>query len=326
VLQFIKVIKGIKMNDIVCIGELLIDFICKDIDSDLKDGINFERKAGGAPANVSAAISKLGGSSIFIGKVGNDQFGKFLSEVLKEQGVNISQLKFDDNHMTTLAFVSLQSSGERDFIFNKGASEKLKFDEIDHKLLTKSKIMHFGSATALLGDDHFNTYEELFKLSQNNNIFTSFDPNYREDLWKGRLNDFIAHSKRFISKSDIIKVSEEELELITGLTDKNMSLDELHQLGAKIITVTLGSKGTLLSMNNKREVIDTIKVKSIDSKGAGDAFIGATLFKLSNTDLTKLNFKEMKEIIKFSNKVGAIVCTKLGAIAALPTIDEVNSI
>ncbi|NNU76303.1 carbohydrate kinase family protein, partial [Clostridium estertheticum] len=184
------------MNKILCIGELLIDFICSDINSGLTKGENFVKKAGGAPANVSAAISKLGGQAYFAGKVGNDNFGMFLKETLEEAGVDTSMLIFDKNSKTTLAFVSLNGDGERDFIFNRGADELLTFDELDRDKLKSFKIMHFGSATALLGGPSKETYLKTMELAFENEVFISFDPNYRIDLWKNRLSDFVEISKQ----------------------------------------------------------------------------------------------------------------------------------
>lgn len=130
-------------NSVLCIGELLIDFICSDVNVSLVQGNNFVKKAGGAPANVTATISKLGGKALFAGKVGNDPFGIFLKEVLDEVKVDTSMLMFDKNSNTTLAFVSLKSDGERDFIFNRGADKLLRYEELDETKIKASKVIHF---------------------------------------------------------------------------------------------------------------------------------------------------------------------------------------
>ncbi|EOD01117.1 carbohydrate kinase family protein [Caldisalinibacter kiritimatiensis] len=315
-------------NNITCIGELLIDFICSDVNVDLIEGENFVKKAGGAPANVTAAISKLGGKASFIGKVGNDPFGKFLKKTLDDVNVDTSMLVLDDEHNTTLAFVSLKSDGERDFVFNRGADEYLTYDELDQDKLRDSKIVHFGSATGLLGGNLKETYLKAIKLCKEEGIFISFDPNYRGDLWKGRKEEFIDITKKCMEYADFVKVSDEELKIITGEEKLEDGVKGLHDLGAKIVTVTLGKDGTLVSNGIDMTTVKSIKIKSVDSTGAGDAFVGATLYRIAQLEAPKdlvKDFAKIKEIIAFSNKVGAITCTKLGAISSLPTLEEVES-
>lgn len=316
------------MSKILCLGELLIDFICSDIDSSLVDGVNFIKKAGGAPANVTAAISKLGGSATFGGSVGEDSFGVFLKNTLEEVGVDTSLLKLLPKENTTLAFVSLQKSGERDFIFNRGADEKYILSEKEIESLKDYKIVHFGSATALLGGEVQDTYIKAMRKAKELNLFISFDPNYRVDLWKNRVDEFIEISRACIPYADFIKVSDEEAKLLSGKENIEEAAKELCALGAKVVTITLGKEGTLITDGTNLEIVKSIKITSIDSTGAGDAFVGSTLYKLALEDSKEVikDFSKLKEIIKFANTVGAIVCTKLGAISALPTLEEVNEL
>src|SRR3954462_13510366 len=153
-------------TSVICIGELLIDFFCKDIGIDLVEGKNFEKQAGGAPANVSAAIVKLGGSALFSGKVGNDPFGYFLKNTLDEVKVDTSMLVLDDEHPTTLAFVSLKANGERDFVFNRGADAYLTENDLDKKRIREAGILHFGSATALLAEPFQSTYLNVIQAAK----------------------------------------------------------------------------------------------------------------------------------------------------------------
>ncbi|MBT2697605.1 carbohydrate kinase [Bacillus sp. ISL-40] len=316
-------------RSVMCVGELLIDFFCTDIDVNLKEGDHFLKKAGGAPANVAAAISKLGGVASLIGKVGNDPFGSFLKETLKEVGVDTSMVVTDDLASTTLAFVSLQADGERDFVFNRGADQHLTDENLNLDRLSRAKIIHFGSATALLDNPFKTTYFNAMEFAQNSGIFLSFDPNFRKDLWKNRMEEFISLARKGISMADFVKVSEEELELITGKMDKYEGIEKLHHLGAKIVAVTLGSEGTLLSNGNDVGVINSIEINSIDSTGAGDAFVGAALYQFANLESinTIINdFSKLKEIILFANKVGALVCTRVGAISSLPNEEDILKI
>lgn len=316
------------MSDkILCIGELLIDYICSDINVDLIEGVTFIKKAGGAPANVAAAISKLGGEALFAGKVGADPFGLFLKKTLDEVQVDTSMLILDSKSNTTLAFVSLKADGERDFVFNRGADELLSCEELDENKVFNSKIIHFGSATALLGGPSKETYLKVMELAREKGIFISFDPNYRVDLWKGRLQEFISVSKHCMRFADFVKVSDEEIRIISGLDDIEAGVKLFHELGAGIVAVTLGKEGTFISNGEETAIVESIKIQSIDSTGAGDAFVGASLYEIAKLDSPKeLNkdFENIKRITAFANKVGAIVCTKLGAIAALPAMKEVE--
>lgn len=314
-------------SKILCVGELLIDFICSDINVDLTEGVNFIKKAGGAPANVAAAIAKLGGEALFAGKVGADPFGRFLKKTLDEVQVDTSMLILDSKSSTTLAFVSLKSDGERDFVFNRGADELLNYNELDENKIFDSKIIHFGSATALLGGPSKETYLKVMDEARDKGIFISFDPNYRVDLWKGRLKEFIQVSIQCLKYANFVKVSDEEVKIISGKEDIDAGVKVFHDLGAKVVAVTLGKEGTLISNGSEVATVGSIKIQSIDSTGAGDAFVGASLYQIAKLEEPRSlvnNFEKLKEITAFANKVGAIVCTKLGAIAALPTIEEVD--
>lgn len=326
-MKFIEGSRRMNKNaSVVCIGELLIDFYCKDAGDNLVDGKIFEKQAGGAPANVCAAIVKLGGTALFCGKVGNDPFGKFLKNTLEEIHVDTSMLVFDDVNPTTLAFVSLMENGERDFFFNRGADAYLREEELDKGKLKEAAILHFGSATALLEGPFQSTYLNTMKSAKKEGQFVSFDPNYRADLWKGKKPDFIELTQQGIAIADFVKVSQEELAIITGTEDFSSGIELLHQMGPSLIALTLGKEGTLISNGHKQELIPSIEIESVDTTGAGDAFVGAMLYQLAQEkDPKKVleDFEKIKKITHISNKVGAIVCTRIGAISALPTLDEV---
>lgn len=312
---------------VLCVGELLIDFFCTDIDVNLVKGEHFSKQAGGAPANVSAAVAKLGGQAAFLGKVGADPFGMYLKQVLDEQQVDTTMLLLDPSTPTTLAFVSLAANGERDFVFNRGADRQLSLQDIDKERTRQAAILHFGSATALLADPFREAYLTLLAEAKAGGQFTSFDPNYRGDLWNKRLEEFIQLSRRGIQNADFVKVSEEELNIITGLSDQNASLNLLHEWGAGTVAVTLGKEGTLISSGGYRSLVGSIAVKSVDSTGAGDAFVGAMLYQISQQSEPKTfgsDVQQLQEFVALANRVGAIVCTKVGAIAALPTLQEVR--
>lgn len=311
-------------NNIYCIGELLIDMVCID-NKGLKDGEKFEKKAGGAPANVAACISKLGGNAYFLGQVGNDFFGRFLIELLKDLNINTEMAV--EKGSTTIALVGIDANGERNFDFLRGSDGEYSFDNIDLSKIASSDIIHFGSATGFLEGELKNTYFKLLEYSKDNNIYVSFDPNYRDALiTSDKLDSFVEDSIKFISNSDFTKLSDEELFLITKEKDITIGVNKLHELGVRVVAITLGAKGTYLSVNGRNEIIPSIEIKQIDSTGAGDALVGAVLKKLTdNEDKKNVGFEEWKNIISFANKIGAITCTNYGAIASMPTLNELKS-
>lgn len=313
-------------KQVLCIGELLIDFFCTDIDVNLVEGKHFLKQAGGAPANVAATITRLGGRAAFAGKVGNDPFGDFLIQTLKDVEVNTDLIIKDPTSLTTMAYVSLQNDGERDFVFSRGADANFTMEDLPLDKFQEAAIVHFGSATAMLGGTYLEAYFELMQLARDRRQFVSFDPNYRGSLWGDRTDSFISVAKKGISLADFVKVSEEELRLISGCEELHRGVSELHQLGAKVIAVTLGKNGTLISKENTQTTIPSISIQSVDSTGAGDAFVGTMLFqlsRLSSDTIEILTFEDWEDMIRFANRVGAIVCTKVGAITALPTYKEV---
>ncbi len=313
-------------ESILCIGELLIDFFCTDRNVNLKDGSTFVKKAGGAPANVCATIAKLGGKARFLGKVGNDPFGHFLESTLESIGVYTDLLLKDPYAPTTLAFVSLQADGQRDFVFTRGADANITMDDIPLEVLSSTNIIHFGSATALLSQPFQQTYKDFLRYAKSQNHYISFDPNFRTDLWGKNVELFKKHVFECIPYCDFVKVSDEELFLLTNETHIQTAVLTLHSLGADCIAVTLGKDGTLFSLKGKITIVPSIPITALDTTGAGDAFVGATLYQLNKVENPQyLTFKEWVDIIHFSNKVGAIVCEKIGAIESLPTRKEVLS-
>lgn len=312
------------MDKVFCIGELLIDFIGKDINKGIKNGSNFEKKAGGAPANVAASVVKLGGEAVFLGQVGDDSFGRFLVETLKNVNIDTSMTKMEG--YTTLAFVAIDENGERDFEFHRGSDGEYSFDSIDLSRITNNDVLHFGSATGFLDGELKNTYFKLLEYAKEKDMFISFDPNYRDALiTEEKLAQFIEDSKTFAKDSDFVKLSDEEVKLITKKEDLNEGVDALHALGAKVVAITLGAKGTLISNGSEKAIVPSIKIKQVDSTGAGDSFVGAVLKQVADLDdMKNISFDKWKEIIAYANKVGAITCTNYGAIDSMPCAKDIK--
>lgn len=313
------------MTKVFCIGELLIDFVAENQGSDLSKAVQFTKKAGGAPANVACAISKLGGRSYFIGCVGKDPFGTYLLDVLKTEGVDISMAQ-RSNTFTTLAFVSLASDGERDFVFDRGADKELVYDSSIKKNF-KRNLVHFGAATALLGGEMETAYNHYLFDALTKESFISFDPNYRVDLWKDDEATFIKKCLPYVEKSHLCKFSLEEALLLSGKDSVEEACPVLHEIGVQIIAVTLGKDGTYLSMNGNTAIVPSVSVSPVDTTGAGDAFIGCLLYQIAGLQDFNSIFSDtegLKKMIAIANKAGAITTTQYGAINALPNLTQLE--
>lgn len=307
------------MGKILCIGEALIDMICTDKGKSLSEGNNFLKKAGGAPTNVAAAIAALGGNVELLAKVGVDPFGKHLIDVMQEFNVNTKWILQDPDHFTTFAFVSLMESGERDFYFNRGADGQLSVQDIEPVNPKDFSIVHFGSATGFLPGPLQAAYQGMLQQCLQNEVFISFDPNYRHLLFRHDTQTFIDQSWNFLNSCHFFKVSDEEAMLITGRATLNDSVETLLQKTTAVFAITLGKDGTLLGINGETIIVPSIAVKPVDTTGAGDAFVGTVLYQLSSFTLSqiqKLPVGKWEEIILNANKAGARTCEYMGAMEA----------
>lgn len=293
--------------------------ICTDKGSSLSDGENFLKKPGGAPTNVAAAIAALGGIVEMSAKVGNDPFGKYLISVMKEFGIDTRSVVEDPDHFTTLAFVSLMENGERDFYFNRGADGMLNQDDISHIDIATFEIIHFGSATGFLPGPLQSTYKNMLVNANKNNLFVSFDPNYRQLLFGNNQQEFIDRSWEFIKNCSFFKVSDEEAFLLTSCTSIVEAAKKFSETTNAVFCITLGKEGTLLSINGITRIIPSIEINPVDTTGAGDAFVGAVLFQLSILDRYNINNLDIEAwaiIIHNANKAGARTCEYMGAMEA----------
>ena len=313
------------MNKILCIGEALIDMICTNKGSALSDGENFLKKPGGAPTNVAAAIAALGGNAWLAAKVGADPFGQHLIDVMQDFGVSTNFVVQDKKHFTTLAFVSLLKNGERDFYFNRGADGELTRDEVDIIDLQEFSIAHFGSATGFLPGALQIAYQSLLQKALLRNLYISFDPNYRQLLFKDKKQSFIDQSWNFLSACHFFKVSDEEAMLLTGRSSVADAAEDFLQKTKAAFAITLGKDGTMLGLNNSTTIIPSIPVQAIDTTGAGDAFVGAVLYQLSKytkAETENLQITDWHTIITNANKAGARTCEYLGAMEAFKHLNK----
>ena len=310
---------------VLCIGEALIDMICTDRGSRLANGQNFLKKAGGAPANVAAAIAALGGEVDMAAKVGKDPFGQHLIDLLNEMGVSTRWIIQDPSSFTTFAFVSLMEDGERDFYFNRGADGQLSVEDLAGLNLNEYDIVHFGSATGFLPGPLQATYIDLLNKAKAAGALISFDPNYRHLLFPNNTAEFVKQSWHFIQACDFFKLSDEEAMLITGLDSVESAADALRAKTNAVFAITLGKEGTLLATNNGNEIISSIPITPVDATGAGDAFVGAVLYQLLGTksnELPSLSTEKWHTIITNANKAGARTCEYMGAMEAFKHLNN----
>ena len=313
------------MNKVLCVGEALIDMICTDRGSSLSKGQNFLKKAGGAPANVAAAIAALGADVDMAAKVGKDPFGAHIIELLKEMGVDTKWVLQDQNHFTTFAFVSLMEDGERDFYFNRGADGQLSMEDLSGLNLKEYSIVHFGSATGFLPGPLQLAYIDLLEKAKNAGTIISFDPNYRHLLFPNNTKSFIDHCWPFIEQAHFFKLSDEEAMLITGCDTVQHAAAALRKKSKAVFAITMGKEGTLLSMGDHLEMIGSIAITPVDATGAGDAFVGAVLFQLIDSNpslLEKIDLDNWKKMISNANKAGARTCEFMGAMEAFKHLNK----
>lgn len=310
---------------VLCIGEALIDMICTDRGSRLANGQNFLKKAGGAPANVAAAIAALGGQVDMAAKVGKDPFGQHLIDLLNEMGVHTKWIIQDPNSFTTFAFVSLMEDGERDFYFNRGADGQLSMTDLAGLNLNEYSIVHFGSATGFLPGPLQATYMDLLNKAKAAGALISFDPNYRHLLFPNNTASFITQSWHYIQACDFFKLSDEEAMLITGLDTVDAAAAALRAKTTAVFAITLGKEGTLLSTSHGTEIVSSIPITAIDATGAGDAFVGAVLYQLIGTkpaDMQAIAIEKWRTMITNANKAGARTCEYMGAMEAFKHLNN----
>lgn len=309
------------MKTVAAIGEVLIDFIPLQKGAALKDVVQFERAAGGAPANVAAAVAKLGGRSVMISKLGNDAFGDYLTETLSSYGVGTQYLFRHKDYKTALAFVSLSEDGNRDFSFYRAPSADLYLDEndIDGIDFSGFGILHFGSVD-LVDFPVKKAHIRAIGKAKENGAVISFDPNIRLPLWNSP-EECRKAVREFIPYADIVKISDNELEFVTGKTKVSEGIEYLFSKGVKLAAYTKGGSGAELYSRTAYACVPAAEVKAADTTGAGDSFTGAMLYRLSKLDITpceleKLDRKSLEDIAEFSCMyAGYTACGKGGATA-----------
>ncbi|KAG6506310.1 probable fructokinase-1 [Zingiber officinale] len=308
---------------IVSFGEMLIDFVPTVSGVSLAEAPGFIKAPGGAPANVAIAVARLGGRAAFLGKLGDDEFGRMLAGILRSNGVDDAGVLFDTGARTALAFVTLRADGEREFMFyrNPSADMLLEEGELNLDVIKSAAVFHYGSIS-LITEPCRSAHLKAMQVARDAGALLSYDPNLRLPLWPS------AESAReqimsIWDQADIIKVSDVELEFLTG-TDSVQDdvVLTLWRPEFKLLLVTLGEKGCKYYTKDFRGSLDGFSVNTVDTTGAGDAFVGAMLTKIVADQSVLQSEEKLREVLRFANACGAITTTKKGAIPALPNKTE----
>lgn len=314
------------MYDVTALGEILIDFIQNG--SSRNGNPVFEANPGGAPCNVLAMLTRLGYRTAFIGKAGNDSFGKMLGKTIKEAGISAEGLVYDSRVNTTLAFVHTLAGGDRDFSFyrNPGADLMLADYEISEKLMKECRIFHFGSLS-LTNEPAKTATKKAAALAKDAGKLISFDPNYREALWE---NDRQAKEAVWygIGECDILKIADNEIKWLTGMEDYDEGVREIKKRsGARLINVTLGRQGSLSYYLDKKVYGQPfLSDRTIDTTGAGDTFCAGVLGFVLEHGLDGLNEKDLEEMLTTANAAASIVTTRKGALRSMPDMAEIQTL
>ena len=316
----------LKKFDVVALGELLVDFTENGM-SEQGNPI-LEANPGGAPCNVLAMLNKLGKKTAFIGKVGNDSFGHMLKDTVEKIGIDVTNLVMDDNVHTTLAFVHTFPDGEREFSFyrNPGADMMLTKDEVMAEIIREGKIFHFGT----LSSTHKGVREATryaIEVAKESGALISFDPNPREPLWDS-LEDAKQEIAYGLSKCDILKISDNELEFMTDTKDYSEGVRIIRdKYDIPLIFVTLGKDGSRAYYKDIMvEEPPFMDVKTIEKTGAGDTFGGCALGYIIDHGIEDLTENDLRELIVFANAGASLITTKKGALKVMPEKTEIEEL
>ena len=310
------------MNGVITLGEALIDFTPLD-----DNNMEFKKNPGGAPANVAVGLSRLGVDTTFVGKVGDDVLGNFLAETLDNNEVNTAEMLLTDEARTGLTFVTLDEDGDRSFSFyiDPSADRFLRPEEINKEIFAENKILHCGSIS-LIDEPARSATKYAIQQAKAHDMLVSYDPNLRMNLWA---NDETAQAGivSVLDDVDILKISEEELEFITGTMQAEAGAKELaEKYEIPLIYITWGGEGAYYYYQDQLEFVEALDVEAVDTTGAGDAFVSGILYQINQTNksLAELDKEFLARTSKLASISGGLAVSDKGAMAALPTLDEIK--
>lgn len=289
----------------------------------------FRPMPGGAPANVAVAARRLGASSAFIGKVGDDAFGRMLIDMLRGEGVETRGVRVDNEARTTMAFIAKPDAQSAEFVFyrNPGADMRLRPDELDEELLAETGSFHFGSISLIAEPSRSATLRAI-ELARAGGAMISFDVNFRPSLWPGE-DAFVSAVCDALPLAHLVKVNLAEMVLLTGTRDLIAGSDLLCQAGPQAALVTLDAAGSWFRAGRATGLVPSFNVRAVDSTGCGDGFMAGALSRLVGGDRgwrKRLNADGLRDATRYGNAVGGLTATRHGAMVALPTAAEVGAL
>ena len=312
------------MIDVVALGELLIDFTTTATDAEGYP--TMAAHPGGAPANFLAALTKFGAKTAFLGKVGTDTFGKLLTATLQSCGINTQGLLADDNVFTTLAFVTLDQHGDREFAFSRkpGADTCIRFEELDLRLIDEAKVFHFGTLSLTDEPARSATYQVVEYAKKAGKLIT-YDPNLRKPLWKD-LENAKEQMLWGLEHADVVKISDEEVEFLFGLGVEDGAKYILDNYPAKLVFLTCGAKGCYFANRQAAGMVPSLQgIKVVDTTGAGDIFGGSAVWQLLQLgkDPAELTAEELTEVVRFACTSAGLSTTRPGGISSVPAYEDI---
>ncbi|MDX1541931.1 MAG: PfkB family carbohydrate kinase [Geminicoccaceae bacterium] len=312
------------MADVVCLGEVLIDFVPTVTPNTLIEAGAFKKAPGGAPANVAVGLARLGVPSAFMGKVGDDPFGQFLIQTLAEAGVDVGPVRFSSEARTALAFVSLRADGDREFMFYRHPSADMLFEpaEVDAEAIRGARLLHYGTIS-LISEPSRSATLHAIELARDAGCIVSCDPNLRLALWPDR-EAARAGLRAAIAQTQVLKLSDEELRFLTGSDDPAAARELLWHEGLELMVVTMGGAGCVYFTPDHDGVVVGFGVEAVDTTGAGDGFVAGLLHGLLADWNGRREETRVRAICRTANAVGALATTERGAIPALPTLERVR--
>lgn len=312
------------MTDVVALGELLIDFACRSTDA--AGYPTMAALPGGAPANFLAALTKFGAKTALMGKVGSDAFGKLLLGTLQSAGIGTEGMLVDDNFFTTLAFVTLDETGDREFSFARkpGADTQVRFEELNLSLIDEAKVFHFGTLSLTDEPARTATYKAVAYAKKAGKLIT-YDPNLRKPLWKS-LETCKEQMMWGLSQADVVKISDEEVDFLFGLGVEEGAKHILSNYGVQLVFVTCGAEGCFFSNSTAQGHVPSLSgIKVVDTTGAGDIFGGSAVWKLLQHGIApaELTQVQLRDIASFACTAAGLSTTKPGGIPSVPSYQEV---
>jgi len=317
--------------DVVCLGELLLDMFPAETGKGFSEITSFIPVPGGAPANVAVAAARLGCRSAFIGKVGDDPFGRRLAAVLAENGVDTHGMRFDRKARTTLNFMTMPDVHTTECLFyrNPGADMMLAEEDLDRRLIETARFFHFGSVS-LTEEPCRSATLGAARIAKAAGVRVSFDVNYRPTLWPAEA-EAVVMIRQGLALADIVKVNEKELALLAGTQDPRAGCRAILEAGPLLCVATLGPLGSFFATRDAEEAVEGFRVNTVDATGCGDAFVAALLCRLAASLAAAggdraLDPEALSSALTFANAAGALTATKKGVMSALPKAQEVEAL